>query len=304
MSRSWRNLALLVGACAAVDLLAPNAALDAAYTAWVKPVADNRMSEPYIAVLSFMVACGIFTLAKWWIKRRRGTSLVASRATSLAPSDATAKKDDVSVDDGSFINGPVGPWLFWAVSNVGVYLGAIDIFQRVTRYGETLYRVDAHWGAPGDFTATRICLEVLLSVLGYDLLFFVVHKSWHTPGMPRWYRALHDDHHDHYQSVHKPLHVMASFHHHFCDAAVQVMINAGLQQVVGLGTYRHTMSKLLHNMVVTYLIVESHSGMDLPFMTHRWLFPDWWGGAPAHQKHHNTGKAPFHQFWTILDDPH
>jgi hypothetical protein len=60
---------------------------------------------------------------------------------------------------------------------------------------------------------------------------------------------------------------------------------------------------MLHNIFVTYLLVESHSGQDWFFMTHNWLFPEWFkNGANAHQQHHRTGKAPFHQFFVVFDD--
>ena len=41
-------------------------------------------------------------------------------------------------------------------------------------------------------------------------------------------------------------------------------------------------------MMVVYLLCESHSGYDLPFMSHR-LFPGLFGGPVAHEQHHQQG---------------
>ena len=71
--------------------------------------------------------------------------------------------------------------------------------------------------------------------------------------------------------------------------------------VLLLPTTRHTLSKLMHNIVVTYLLVEAHSGYDLPFQSHR-VFPSIFGGAVRHQIHHGTGRKYFHQFFMYLDD--
>jgi hypothetical protein len=137
----------------------------------------------------------------------------------------------------------------------------------------------------------------------------VVHSTFHSKNSPQFWQKLHLTHHDHYRTADKPLHVLVTFHHHILDAAIQVAINAAFQQkwvslaFLVFGIQRHTLAKMFHNIFVTYLLVESHSGQNWWWMTHRWLFPEWFGeGADDHQKHHATGKAPYHQFFTILDE--
>jgi hypothetical protein len=51
---------------------------------------------------------------------------------------------------------------------------------------------------------------------------------------------------------------------------------------------------------VPYLVVESHSGVDHAWMSHR-VLPCLLGGAPAHAAHHRYGDVSFHQFFTYLD---
>lgn len=300
--RSVRNFSIILLLCVAIDhLLHTNSQLRSfvdvsLYQTFVKPWAANPMFEPQIAVLSFMISCAIFTFTKYFFGR--GATAVKFGKKSQPESSS------VKVFQGDFFS-----FAFWAFSNVGLYLGLVDIFQRISNYGGTLYCVNEHLQEKGEFlTTTRILLEICISVFGYDFLFSIVHASFHSPQAPQWWQKLHLTHHDHYQKVDKPLHVMVTFHHHIVDAAIQIMINAALQQkFVGFfflfGFPRHTISKMLHNIFVTYLLVESHSGQDWCFMTHRWLFPEWFGGgANAHQQHHLTGKAPYHQFFTVFDD--
>ena len=64
---------------------------------------------------------------------------------------------------------------------------------------------------------------------------------------------------------------------------------------------KHCLARLLHNVCVTYLLVEAHSGYDLPFMSHR-LLPAVFGGSVRHQKHHDTGQHYYHQFFKYIDD--
>ncbi len=315
-----RNLLMIVGAAMTFDLwIEPNAveAVDEVYRRWVYHYAADPMIEPYVAVGSFLLSCVLFTATEYLIAP-------PSLPPALGRTVKTQKADPASTAKGpKFFEGSFAGWVLWAAGNIGIYLGFIAVFQYLSGYAERYYRVDPHWrlhsgldrevGAPS-WTATRIVLEVFLSVLLYDVLFSVIHRSFHSSTAPVSWQRLHLVHHDHYQRRDEPITIMVTFHHHLLDAMLQVGINAMLQQVVGLALCpedveicplplaRHTMSKLLHNIVVTYLLVESHSGQDLPFMSHRWLFPDWLGGAPMHQRHHHTGRAPFHQFFTVFDE--
>lgn len=348
ISRSTRNLLLILGSCAIFDTyIAAHTNVDQLYRDWIRPVALDRMIEPYVATLSFMAAAFLFTVVLWWNHRYKRMQKQQKQqqqkrenlhSSKLADSDAgTARNyDEIAaavatgapilfagnlaradeMEEHSFVRGNKGKWLLWATLNVGVYLGAIDIFQRVSQF-DRWYRVDDHFATGALGTGLlRVALEVFASVLCYDAVFAVLHKSFHSHQAPLWWRNLHMEHHDHYQDVSKPLHVMQVFHHHIVDASAQVMCNAAMQQVVGFGFlmggqhHRHTVSKLLHNIAVTYLLIEAHSGQDYWWTTDKWLFPEWCGqwskakisGPMAHQRHHQTGGYPYHQFFTVFDN--
>jgi len=87
---------------------------------------------------------------------------------------------------------------------------------------------------------------------------------------------------------------------HYVDAGIQVFINICVQQFSPWG-YKHPLSRIVHNLLVTYLLCEAHSGYDLPFMSHR-LFPNIFGGSPRHEAHHQRGNVYFHQFFMWIDN--
>ena len=80
------------------------------------------------------------------------------------------------------------------------------------------------------------------------------------------------------------------------NVAVQRLALWGIWAGLGAGLPKHPLSKVAHNLLVTYLLVEAHSGFDLPWMTHR-VWPRVFGGARAHDAHHTHGTRNYHQFF-------
>jgi sterol desaturase/sphingolipid hydroxylase (fatty acid hydroxylase superfamily) len=193
---------------------------------------------------------------------------------------------------------------FWFLANIFLYLGIIDMFQRlVGSASQSEVRVDAQTPS-----VCRLVVEVGFSVWAYDFLFYWIHRSWHnayhTSTGNAWWKRLHAAHHNYFENPKEPLSPMSTFQHHFLDAAAQVSINILVQQIPLSFLFsgpRHKLSKALHNILVTYLLVEAHSGFDLPFMSHR-IFPCIFGGSVRHQIHHQHGNVFFHQFFMYLDE--
>ena len=155
-------------------------------------------------------------------------------------------------------------------------------------------------------TALRVLLEVTCGVYLYDALFAPIHASMHRRGSPAWWRRLHRTHHEARpnQRRGKALVPLETVQHSYADGALQVACNVLVQRApsiiwVGGGfalAPKHPLSRVLHNLVVTYLLAEAHSGYDLPWMTHR-AWPRVFGGAKAHDAHHVQGDRHFHQFF-------
>lgn len=85
--------------------------------------------------------------------------------------------------------------------------------------------------------------------------------------------------------------------HSFIDGTLQVGTNVVVLNTLGL----HPLTRALYNVVLTYLLTESHSGYDMPWMLHNIMPHGLLGGSPAHEAHHHHGAAHYHQFFTYFD---
>jgi len=149
----------------------------------------------------------------------------------------------------------------------------------------------------------RVLCEVGVGVLAYDAVFAPIHASLHSRRFPRRWRAIHGTHHGARPSSRGSLCPLETVQHSYADGFLQVAVNVFVQRLPtpllhagGLALApKHPLSRVLHNLVVTYLLVEAHSGYDLPWMTHR-AWPRVFGGARAHEAHHVHGDRHFHQF--------
>jgi len=85
------------------------------------------------------------------------------------------------------------------------------------------------------------------------------------------------------------------------DGSLQVLTNIMVQNIGIFGLPKHKLPRLVHNVLVTGLLVESHAGYDGFWSTHN-LYPWIFGGAKRHVPHHTHGAKSFQQFFCYLDD--
>mmetsp|Transcript_28656 Transcript_28656/g.48938 ORF Transcript_28656/g.48938 Transcript_28656/m.48938 type:complete len:278 (+) Transcript_28656:3-836(+) len=187
-----------------------------------------------------------------------------------------------------------GPEIHKSVVPAAAYLGSIAVFHHF-HLGPLLFGVKPAFDAP---SFGRVVTEVASGVLLYDMLFYSFHWSFHSSRAPRFWKRLHSRHHRWAATETSAHNAIETVQNSYVDAGIQVAINICVQQFSPWG-YKHPLSRVLHNLMVTYLLTESHSGYDLGFMSHR-LFPGVFGGAPRHEAHHR-GAAGYHQFFTYLD---
>ena len=157
-------------------------------------------------------------------------------------------------------------------------------------------------------SAPRLLCEVLGGVAAYDLIFAPIHESMHSSRFPRAWRSIHKTHHAARPAARagKALVPLETVQHSYADGFLQVACNVFVQRlptplfgVFGLCLApKHPLSRVLHNLIVTFLLAEAHSGFDLPWMSHR-VFPRLFGGARAHDAHHVHGDRNFHQFFDL-----
>ncbi|KAF4653215.1 hypothetical protein FOZ61_009135 [Perkinsus olseni] len=183
---------------------------------------------------------------------------------------------------------------YWYISNAVGYLLSIYIYLLLgnPRINPAAYETP---------TVGRLSVEVAVGVFLYDALFYPIHYSFHRPDLfPAWWISLHRPHHDSYSQ--KQLTTLNTFKQHFADGAVQVMVNIAVQHFTPLPmvTTKHPLSRYIHNLIVTYLLIEAHSGYDAPWHSHR-VWPWVFGGSLRHQLHHHKGTVNFHQFFKYMD---
>lgn len=142
-----------------------------------------------------------------------------------------------------------------------------------------------------------LVVETLFGIWLYDLCFMPIHYLMHNLKVGK-VKRLHGYHH----SSGNTLNALQTVQHSYIDGFLQVFVNIMVQQISPFGGPKHVMSRLLHNLSVTYLLSESHSGYrDLPWLSHN-LFPEIFGGAPRHEAHHHNGRVYYQQYFKYIDD--
>jgi len=151
----------------------------------------------------------------------------------------------------------------------------------------------------GAITFGHLVAEVAVGIVAYDFLFSWLHFSMHKV------KFLHfvTSHHQHHEISTFSGRVIAgdTVNHGVLDFALQVMVNITVQNMGIFGAPKHKLARLLHNIIVTGLLVESHAGYDGFWSSHR-LYPGIFGGARRHVAHHEKGKHFYQQFFCYLDD--
>lgn len=174
---------------------------------------------------------------------------------------------------------------------LGSYLGSIWIYHQFLHEKPPLPELAPTFGV--------FAVELMFGIFLYDLCFFPIHWLMHKSSWGQM-RKVHGYHHR--VSSHT-LNSLETVQHSYIDGFLQVFVNILVQQITPFGGIgeKHVMSRLVHNVLVTYLLSEAHSGYDLPWMSHR-LFPEFLGGAPRHEKHHHDGRVYYQQYFKYLDD--
>jgi len=149
---------------------------------------------------------------------------------------------------------------------------------------------------------SRLVGEVALGIWAYDFVFYWIHLLMHRwPQLPHGHMVHHELNGESIEGKARFLEAEHVVNHSLLDGALQVAVNIFVQNLPLLGEPKHKLSRLVHNVVVTYLLTEAHAGLDLPWSSHR-VFPELFGGALRHEVHHRLHKCCFHQFFKYLDD--
>ena len=156
-------------------------------------------------------------------------------------------------------------------------------------------------GIPTDTTSFLYLLSAIVSgIILYAAVFFFLHWAMHeVPGL----RHLHARHHE-------QQHVEARdvLRHSIVDGSLQVLVNILVQRSTPWGVAKTRLARFLHNMIVIWMLTESHTASPSPNIWRRFLV-----GVREHRLHHRgddrrghlSGYGRYHrhqQFFGYLDN--
>ena len=140
----------------------------------------------------------------------------------------------------------------------------------------------------------RLVVEVVYGIVAYDALFFCLHWSFHRfPACGRCAR-----HTRHHSCGKTDLSAPKVLDHSLFDGTLQVLVNIAVQRHSPIyGASKTRLARFFHNVIVTFMLTESHSTAEWPKVFRNALFP----GVRDHHLHHAYGGPPYQQFFGHLD---
>jgi sterol desaturase/sphingolipid hydroxylase (fatty acid hydroxylase superfamily) len=185
-------------------------------------------------------------------------------------------------------------WLRRSVSALVAYWAFVAAWVRVVPPRAPAYSS----GCPHNIhSLARLLVELVSGVVAYDFAFFWLHLLMHRS--PTVYRLLqHSRHHENHVGGRLDETALRTINHSLVDGGLQVLTNILVQRCVGPFGPRSTLARLLHNVVVVGMLVESHTSAGAPRIARRLWCCD---GVRKHHEHHRTAGAPFQQFFGYLD---
>jgi cholesterol 25-hydroxylase len=114
-------------------------------------------------------------------------------------------------------------------------------------------------------SARRLLIELIVSIVLYDAVFFVVHLSLHK--IPYLYRRLHSTHHDHAE-----IHAQITNKLDLGERLLLVLTANFSLQIIGA----HVLTRTLFVPCFTLFLVQNHCGLDV--LSYDKILPAGWGG--------------------------
>lgn len=221
--------------------------------------------EPFQATVCF----GVFIHLYWYYERSDGLSSNNKFA------------DTVGFSLGPLFNSFLAYW-------IGIYL-----WKRVVPPAGP----EIPDGIPHNITELGILTaEVASGITLYDAIFFFIHWAMHELPIP-WFKAIHKTHHSRPELTVETRDVLR---HSILDGSLQVLVNIMVQRTTPWGAVKSRLGRALHNILVIWMLTESHSASPYPNIWRRWFV-----GVREHRLHHlGMGAKRYQQFFGYLDDIH
>lgn len=143
---------------------------------------------------------------------------------------------------------------------------------------------------PDPPTSRRLALELLAAFFIYDTLFFLIHVAFHRI---KPLARFHEPHH-----AHAEIHPQVTNRLSIIERLSLVLLANFSLNVIG----SHVLTRTLFVPFFVYLLIEVHSGLDLPWGYDKIMPFGLGAGSKVHAVHHRTGQgafAPFFCWWDM-----
>lgn len=139
-------------------------------------------------------------------------------------------------------------------------------------------------------SSRRLALELIVSLFLYDALFFSIHLAFHRiPLLAR----IHAPHH-----THSEMHPQVTNRLSVGERLALILLANFALNIIG----SHVLTRTLFVPMFVYMLIEVHSGVDLPWQYDKFLPEGWGAGARKHAAHHKEGRRHFAPFFSWWDD--
>ncbi|KAI4290394.1 MAG: hypothetical protein L6R35_000327 [Caloplaca aegaea] len=138
-------------------------------------------------------------------------------------------------------------------------------------------------------TSRELVFQLVASLFIYDTLFFGFHLILHHP----FFAKVHSHHHNH-QEIHPQITNKLDM---FERLGLVLLANFSLN-IIG----SHVLTRTVFVVLFVWMLVDIHSGMDLPWGYDKILPEGWASGSKRHSMHHRVGNKYYEPFFNWWDD--
>ena len=138
-------------------------------------------------------------------------------------------------------------------------------------------------------TSRRVVLELMIAFFIYDALFFFIHIAFHRI---KSLARIHLPHH-----THSEMHPQVTNRLSITERLSLILLANFSLNIIG----SHVFTRTMFVPIFVYLLVDVHSGLDLPLGYDKIIPFGMGAGSKVHAVHHRTGEGAFQPFFTWWD---
>lgn len=277
----WRAATLVMMITIGLNMAAINEQIDMIWpllrsTWWFR----HDMFEPIVASSSLFFFGHCWLLVDWLMSSGRASWLQQFHIKTVQ-----SKRETVGKATGTVVLNKWHSGWWW---EMGFYLVPIFFISQFTN-AFAPRRAALDMAAP---TVARVIGEICGGLFVYDFFFWVSHLVMHR-GPKALYRLTHGKHH-----INSDVRAADTVRLAPLEEIADVMCSIFALRVMKA----HPISRSLYNVVITFLLMELHSGYDFSWSPQNIVPGNVLAGSRRHHEHHRTGKTYFQKFFTYLDD--